>query len=40
LPPHAPDLNPDEGIWDVIEIDQLGNYCPQNFEELEATVQR
>ena len=40
IPPYAPELNPDEGIWDVIKNDQLGNYCPQSFDELEATVQR
>jgi transposase len=40
LPPYAPELNPDEGIWDVIKNDRLANYCPDTLDELEATVQR
>jgi putative transposase len=39
LPPYAPELNPDEGIWDVIKNDQLANYCPLSLDELESTVQ-
>jgi transposase len=38
IPPYAPELNPDEAIWDVLKNDRLGNYCPRSFDELEATV--
>lgn len=38
FPPYAPELNPDEGIWDVIKNDKLANYCPKTLEELQARV--
>ena len=38
LPPYAPELNPDEGIWDVIKNDRLANYCPTTLDELERVV--
>jgi transposase len=38
FPPYAPELNPDEGIWDVIKNDRLPNYCPRTLEELHGTV--
>jgi transposase len=38
FPPYAPELNPDEGIWDVIKNDRLANYCPRTLEELHGTV--
>ena len=40
LPPYAPELNPDEGVWDVIKNDRLGNYCPLSLDELERTLQQ
>ena len=40
LPPYAPELNPDEGIWDVLKNDRPANYCPTDFEDLETTVVR
>lgn len=39
FPPYAPELNPDEGIWDVIKNDKMANYCPQDLEELKGTVE-
>lgn len=33
LPPYAPELNPDEGVWNWIKR-QMGNLCCANFEEL------
>jgi transposase len=27
LPPYAPDLNPDEGIWDLLKYVELRNVC-------------
>jgi transposase len=38
FPPYAPELNPDEGIWDVLKNDRLANYCPRSVEELEQAV--
>lgn len=38
IPPYAPELNPDEAIWDVIKNDRLANYCPTSLDELELTV--
>jgi transposase len=39
FPPYAPELNPDEGIWDVLKNDKLANYCPRDLEELKGTVE-
>ncbi|MGI0129528.1 MAG: IS630 family transposase [Thermoplasmata archaeon] len=39
FPPYAPELNPDEGIWDVIKNDKLANDCPKDLEELKGTVE-
>jgi transposase len=38
FPPYAPELNPDEGIWDVIKDDRLANFCPRSREELHGKV--
>ena len=38
LPPYAPELNPDEVIWDVLKNDRLANYCPTSLDELEENV--
>ena len=40
FPPYAPEMNPDEGIWDVLKDDRLVNYCPTSLAELERTVKR
>lgn len=40
FPPYAPELNPDEGIWDVIKNDRLANYCPRDLEELKEAVEK
>jgi putative transposase len=39
LPRYAPQLNPDEGIWDVIKNDKSGNYCPKSLGELQMRVE-
>jgi transposase len=39
LPPYAPELNPDEGIWDVLKNDKLANFCPKTLEELKSRVE-
>ncbi len=38
LPPYAPELNPDEGIWMHLKTNELANYCPKNIEELKSAV--
>ena len=34
LPPYAPDLNPDEGVWRYTKCVYLRNVCSQNLQEL------
>ena len=35
LPGYAPDLNPDEGIWNYLKRVELGNVCCANLDELQ-----
>lgn len=35
LPGYAPDLNPDEGIWNYLKRVELGNVCCSNLEQLQ-----
>lgn len=39
LPGYAPDLNPDEGIWNYLKRVELGNVCCHDLAELAAQVQ-
>jgi len=34
FPGYAPDLNPDEGIWNYLKRVELGNVCCQNLAQL------
>ena len=34
LPPYAPDLNPDEGVWNHLKDVELRNVCCLNLEHL------
>jgi len=34
LPPYAPELNPDEGVWRHTKYNRLANYAPPNINEL------
>jgi len=34
LPGYAPDLNPDEGIWNYLKRVELGNVCCDNLDQL------
>jgi transposase len=34
FPAYAPDLNPDEGIWQYLQRTELRNRCCQDLEEL------
>jgi transposase len=38
LPGYAPDLNPDEGLWNYLKRVELGNVCCTNLAELEHEV--
>src|SRR5207237_4141951 len=35
LPGYAPDLNPDEGIWNYLKRVELGNVCCADLEQLQ-----
>lgn len=34
LPPYAPELNPDEGVWNHLKRSELKNRCCQDVDEL------
>lgn len=34
LPPCAPDLNPDEGVWQWLKDEPLGNFCARDLEGI------
>ena len=34
LPGYAPDLNPDEGVWNLLKRAELKNRCCQDLDEL------
>ena len=34
LPPYAPDLNPDEGVWELLKHVELRNLCCRDFDHL------
>lgn len=40
LPGYAPDLNPDEGVWDQLKYGELGNVACHNQDELRREVRR
>ncbi len=40
LPGYAPDLNPDEGIWNYLKRVELANDCCRDLAELRAQVIR
>ena len=39
LPPYAPDLNPDEGIWSYLK-GRLANVCCWNLDDLKQRLRR
>ena len=39
LPAYAPDLNPDEGIWNYLKRVELANTCSLNLSELYLRLQ-
>lgn len=40
LPGYAPDLNPEEGIWNYLKRVELGNVCCQNLAHLQTEIVR
>jgi transposase len=40
LPGYAPDLNPEEGIWDELKREELANVCCRDLHELRTHVIR
>jgi transposase len=40
LPGYAPDLNPDEGIWNYLKRVELANVCCRDLGELRTHVIR
>jgi transposase len=40
LPAYAPELNPNEYGWNHLKGHSLGNYCPDNVQELHQTVKK
>ncbi len=40
LPGYAPDLNPDEGIWNYLKRVELGNVCCRNLKHLQQELIR
>ncbi len=40
LPGYAPDLNPDEGIWNYLKRVELGNVCCSDLDQLSTELIR
>jgi len=40
FPPYAPELNPDEQVWNLAKHDDLANWCPLNRRDLRRVVTR
>ncbi len=40
LPAYAPELNPDEGVWNYLKRNELGNVCCANLKALAGFVRR
>ena len=40
LPPYAPDLNPDEGIWNYLKRIELANVCCPDLDTLQLELIR
>ena len=38
FPAYAPELNPDEQIWNVLKYQELSNWCPDTIEGMKARV--
>ena len=38
LPSYAPELNPDEQVWNHTKYGELANFCPDDLDHLEVAV--
>ncbi len=38
LPPYAPELNPDESVWNLAKHHDLANWCPADAKEMRRTI--
>lgn len=38
FPPYAPELNPVERVWAYVKQHILGNFCPENLQQLKARL--
>ena len=38
FPAYAPELNPDEQIWNVLKYQELSNWCPDTIVKMKARV--
>lgn len=40
FPPYAPELNPDESVWNLAKYHDLANWCPTDAREMRRVVNR
>jgi transposase len=40
FPAYAPELNPDEMVWNALKYQRLANWCPKTTEEIREGVER
>jgi transposase len=40
LPPYAPELNPDESVWNLTKYHDLANWCPVDAKEMRRVITR
>jgi transposase len=38
LPPYAPELNPDEGVWKGFKYDDMANFSPKHTREMRQRI--
>jgi len=38
LPGYAPEVNPEEGVWQLLKLHELANVCARNMRELRREV--
>ena len=40
FPPYAPELNPDESVWNLAKYHDLANWCPSDKKEMRSVITR
>src|SRR5207245_8223628 len=38
FPPYAPELNPDESVWNLAKYHDLANWCPSDKKEMRSVI--